>query len=40
VILISNEPVDLRYLDAQLDSAPDNKKIKPFPPATKCCRRC
>ena len=31
VILISNEPVDLRYLDARLDSAPDNKKIKPFP---------
>lgn len=31
VILISNEPVDLRYLDTRLDSAPDNKNIKPFP---------
>jgi hypothetical protein len=31
VILISNEPVDLSNLDEQLDSAPDNKRIKPFP---------
>jgi len=31
VILISNEPVDLRYADVQLDSAPGSKQIKPFP---------
>ena len=30
VILISNEPVDLRYQDVRLDSAPTNKRIKPF----------
>jgi len=31
VILISNEPVDLRYVEEQLDSAADNKRINPFP---------
>jgi hypothetical protein len=31
VILISNEPVDLRFAEEQLDGAPDNKRIKPFP---------
>jgi hypothetical protein len=30
VILISNEPTDLRYVEERLDSAPDNKRIKPF----------
>jgi hypothetical protein len=30
VILISNEPVDLRSLDVRLDNAPTNKRIKPF----------
>ncbi len=30
VILISNEPVDLRYQNIRLESAPDNKRAKPF----------
>ena len=31
VILISNEPVDMRFVEDQLDGASDNKRIKPFP---------
>jgi len=31
VILISNQPVDLRHLDMRLETGPDNKRIKPLP---------
>lgn len=31
VILISNEPVDLRQLDMRLEAGRDNKRIKPLP---------
>lgn len=31
VILISNEPVDLRQLDIRLETGPDNQRIKPLP---------
>lgn len=31
VILISNQPMDLRHLDMRLETGPDNKRIKPLP---------